>query len=189
MAGSATPTSSAGHATRGAPTNPELTLRPDHSSGADQCGGHGRQSRVGVKHMTVVYPEADCQRGRSRSAIHGNDHLGVFGVPTLIQVPAWDAQQGSVCNPTITDQRSLRFFGAQGKGAPLHLPVWWSITRAGKPEIDARTCIRDSFDLYDAVPQDIAAAIRDPKSHIPHAWARPPIRRLDHHPSRNVAPP
>src|SRR5215204_6292186 len=35
MAGSATPTSSAGHATRGAPTNPELTLRPDHSSGAD----------------------------------------------------------------------------------------------------------------------------------------------------------
>src|SRR5215204_2485977 len=36
MAGSATPTSSAGHATHGAPTNPELTLTPDHSSGADQ---------------------------------------------------------------------------------------------------------------------------------------------------------
>ena len=35
MAGSATPTSSAGHATRGPPTNPELTLTPDHSSGAD----------------------------------------------------------------------------------------------------------------------------------------------------------
>src|SRR5215217_2611954 len=35
MAGSATPTSSAGHATRGAPADPELTLVPDHSSGAD----------------------------------------------------------------------------------------------------------------------------------------------------------
>ena len=35
MAGSATPTSSAAHATRGAPTNPELTLSLDHSSGAD----------------------------------------------------------------------------------------------------------------------------------------------------------
>ena len=36
MAGSATPTSSAGHATRGARTNPELTLAPDHSSGGHQ---------------------------------------------------------------------------------------------------------------------------------------------------------
>ena len=35
MAGSATPTGSAGHATRGAPTKPKLTLAPDHSSGAD----------------------------------------------------------------------------------------------------------------------------------------------------------
>ena len=36
MAGSATPTNSAGHATPGAPADPELTLVPDHSSGADQ---------------------------------------------------------------------------------------------------------------------------------------------------------
>src|SRR5215207_6263537 len=40
-AGSATPTSSAGHASHGAPTNPELTLTPDHSSGADQPGWPG----------------------------------------------------------------------------------------------------------------------------------------------------
>ena len=35
MAGCATPTSSAGHATYGAPINPELTSNPAHSSGAD----------------------------------------------------------------------------------------------------------------------------------------------------------
>ena len=40
--GSATPTSSAAHATRGAPTNPELTLSLDHSSGA----AHPRQQSV-----------------------------------------------------------------------------------------------------------------------------------------------
>src|SRR4051794_292918 len=37
MAGRATPASAAGHATRSAPTYPELTSRPDHSSGADQA--------------------------------------------------------------------------------------------------------------------------------------------------------
>ena len=61
MAGSATPTSSAGHATRGAPTNPELTLSPDHSSGADQLHTDRKrpQSIPGLKRerRLMVFPE------------------------------------------------------------------------------------------------------------------------------------
>src|SRR6266480_2641799 len=36
MAGCATPTSSAGHASAGATTGPKLTFKPDHQAGADQ---------------------------------------------------------------------------------------------------------------------------------------------------------
>jgi transposase InsO family protein len=47
-----TPTSSAGHATRGAPTKPKLTLTPDHSSGADQ------PARVWVRPAAKQRPDA-----------------------------------------------------------------------------------------------------------------------------------
>src|SRR6185436_5819389 len=55
MAGSATPTSSAGHATRGAPTNPKLTLTPDHSSGADHEPGCAAQFSKGCSQLINAF--------------------------------------------------------------------------------------------------------------------------------------
>ena len=47
LAGCAHPTGSAGQAPRSAKTNPELTFKPDHQTGADQVSAHPhRKGRV-----------------------------------------------------------------------------------------------------------------------------------------------
>ena len=72
------PTSSAGHATRGAPTKPKLTLTPDHSSGADQgraAEGQDSEHRPGALKRG---PLLDSTRGYSSSARSRHTRLGPY---------------------------------------------------------------------------------------------------------------